>query len=175
MQSQILTAHPEARLRVYAIWVDKQVGDARSRWDAAGLIDPRVAHLWDAKDVSGAWLAGNVPGYQGSEWDTYLLFGPEATWTSQPSPLRSSGAPVFDQIQQLSQALDRSLPHPGSTTTPPRAPDAPPPRGWAGQGHARMADIPHNTLRRARHAIAFLRGARTSGLGVGGEMDMGST
>jgi hypothetical protein len=55
--------------------------------------------------VSGAWLAGNVPGYQGSDWDTYLLFGPEATWTSQPSPLRSSGAPVFDRIQDLSQTL----------------------------------------------------------------------
>jgi hypothetical protein len=69
------------------------------------LTDPRVVHLWDAKDASGAWLASNLPGYQGSDWDTYLLFGPEATWTSQPSPLRSSGAPVFDRIQELSQAI----------------------------------------------------------------------
>jgi hypothetical protein len=109
VQSEILKAHPQARLRVYAIWVNKQVGDARSRWDAAGLTDPRVVHLWDAKDVSGAWLVGNVQGYQGSDWDTYLLFGPEATWTSQPTPLRSSGAPVFDRIGQLSQALDPLL------------------------------------------------------------------
>jgi hypothetical protein len=105
VQSQILTAHPQARLRVYAIWVNKQVGDARSRWDAAGLTDPRVVHLWDAKDASGAWLASNLPGYQGSDWDSHLLFGPVATWTSQPSPLRSSGAPVFDRIQELSQAI----------------------------------------------------------------------
>ena len=42
MQSQILTTHPQARLRVYAIWVNKQAGDACSRWDAAGLTDPRV-------------------------------------------------------------------------------------------------------------------------------------
>jgi hypothetical protein len=109
VQSEILTAHPQARLRVYAIWVNKQVGDARSRWDAAGLTDPRVVHLWDAKDVSGAWLVGNVQGYQGSDWDTYLLFGPEATWTSHPTPLRSSGAPVFDRIEQLSQALNALL------------------------------------------------------------------
>ena len=96
MHSQILNANPQARLRVYAIWVNRQVGDARSRWDAAGLTDPRVVHLWDAKDTSGAWLAGNVQGgYQGGDWDTYLLFGPEATWTSEPSPLRDSGAPVF--------------------------------------------------------------------------------
>jgi hypothetical protein len=39
----------------------------------------------------GAWMAGNVQGYQGSEWATYLLFGPEATWASHPTPLRSSG------------------------------------------------------------------------------------
>ena len=108
MQSEILEAHPQARLRVYAIWVNKQAGDARSRWDAAGLTDRRVVHLWDAKDVSGAWLAGNVPGYQGSDWDTYL-FGPEATWQSHPTPLGSSGAPVFDQIDQLSQALNPLL------------------------------------------------------------------
>ena len=48
-------------------------GDARSCWDAAGLTDPRVVHLWDAEDVSGGWLAANVAGYQGGDWDTYLL------------------------------------------------------------------------------------------------------
>ena len=72
-------------------WV--RLGTVRDRWPGG----------------SGAWLAGNVPGYQGSDWDTYLLFGPEATWTSQPTPLRSSGAPVFDRIGQLSQALDPLL------------------------------------------------------------------
>ena len=105
MQSEILKAHPAAHLRVYAIWVNKLFGDARNRWDAAGLTDPRVTHLWDDKDVSGEWLAANVGGYQGSDWDTYLLFGPDATWTSQPTPLRSSGSPVDHQIDQLSQAV----------------------------------------------------------------------
>ena len=55
--------------------------------------------------VSGGWLAANVTGYQGSDWDTYLLFGPDATWTSQPAPLRSSGSPVDHQIDDLHQAL----------------------------------------------------------------------
>jgi hypothetical protein len=63
VQSDILSAHPQARLRVYAIRVNKLFGDARNRWDAAGLTDPRVTHLWDEKDVSGAWLAANVDGY----------------------------------------------------------------------------------------------------------------
>ena len=70
-------------------------------------------HLWDATDVSGAWLVDHASGYQGSDWDTYLLFAPEATWTSHPTPLRSSGAPVLDPIEQLSQALKALL-------TPPR-------------------------------------------------------
>jgi hypothetical protein len=113
VQSKILNPHPHARLRVYAIWVNKLFGDGRNRWDAAGLTDSRVVHLWDAEDVSGGWLANNVTENQGSDWDTYLLFGPEATWTSHPTPLRGSGAPVFDQIEQLSQALDPLL-------TPPR-------------------------------------------------------
>jgi hypothetical protein len=109
VQSDILNTYPQARLRVYAIWVNKLFGDARRRWDAAGLTDPRVVHLWDPQDVSGDWLAANVDGYQGSDWDTYLLFGPDATWASQPTPLRSSGGGVAAQIDQLSQALSRLL------------------------------------------------------------------
>jgi hypothetical protein len=109
VQSKILNAHPTAHLRVYAIWVNKLFGDARNRWDAAGLTDPRVVHLWDAQDVSGDWLADNVAGNQGGDWDTYLLFGPDATWTSHPSPLRSSGSPVDHQIDDLRQALNPLL------------------------------------------------------------------
>ncbi len=115
MQSELLAAHPHARLRVYAIWTSKLFGDARSRWDAAGLTDPRVTHLWDAKDASGDWLVDHVAGYQGGDWDTYLLFGPDATWTSQPAPLRSSGSPVDDHIDELRQALGPLL---GASITP---------------------------------------------------------
>ena len=109
MQSKILRTHPHTRLRVYAIWVNKLFGDARNRWDAAGLTDPRVVHLWDADDISGGWLATNVAGYQGADWDTYLLFGPDATWTSQPTPLVGSGSPVDHQIGDLRRALDPLL------------------------------------------------------------------
>jgi hypothetical protein len=115
VQSEILKAHPTVRLRVYAIWTNKLFGDARRRWDAAGLVDPRVVHLWDGDDVSGDWLVGHVSGYQGGDWDTYLLFGPKATWASQPTPLRGSGSPVADQIDALSQAFSPLL---AATTTP---------------------------------------------------------
>jgi hypothetical protein len=109
VQSKLLNTYPNARLRVYAIWVNKLFGDARRRWDAAGLTDPRVEHLWDPEDVAGDWLATNVPGYQGSDWDTYLLFGPDATWTSQPTPLASASGPVDHQINDLRQALNPLL------------------------------------------------------------------
>ncbi|HYT26993.1 MAG TPA: hypothetical protein VEP73_10975 [Actinomycetota bacterium] len=105
MQSRILAANPHARLRVYALWTDKLFGDARNRWDAAGLTDPRVTHLWDGPDLAGDWLAGNTPGYQGSDWDTYLLFGPEATWTTRPTPLRGWGGPVDEHVDDLDRAL----------------------------------------------------------------------
>ena len=91
MQSDILEANPTARLRVYAIWTNKLFGDARNRWDA--------------DDVAGDWLAGHVSGYQGGDWDTYLLFGPEATWSGRPGPLRSSGSPVDEQVGVLRDAV----------------------------------------------------------------------
>jgi hypothetical protein len=100
---------------VYAIWTNKLFGDARRRWDAAGLTDSRVVHLWDANDTSGDWLVNHVNGYQGGDWDTYLLFGSDAIWTSQPTPLRSSGSPVDDQIDTLSQAISPLL---AAATTP---------------------------------------------------------
>jgi hypothetical protein len=115
VQSEILKSHPQARVRVYAIWTNKLFGDARGRWDAAGLTDPRVVHLWDGGDVSGAWLVDHVSGYQGGDWDTYLLYGPDATWTSQPAPLRSSGSPVDNQVDQLEQSFNQLL---SASTTP---------------------------------------------------------
>ena len=104
MQSELLAAHPGARVRVYAIWTRKLFGDARERWDTAGLKDARVVHLWDERNVAGDWLLANVDGNQGSDWDTYLLFGPDATWGSRPSPLRGSGAPVDEEMPALTRA-----------------------------------------------------------------------
>ena len=109
MQSEILTTHANARLRVYAIWANKLFGDARNRWDAAGLTDRRVTHLWDGPDVSGGWLAGNVDGYQGSDWDVYLLFGPDATWDAAPGPLLAGGGPVDAEIATLERAVQPLL------------------------------------------------------------------
>ena len=108
MQTEILAKQPSPNLRVYAIWASKLFTDARRRWDAAGLTDSRVVHLWDPEDASGGWLAGNVPEYDGPDWDTYLLFGPDATWADAPAPLRAHGSPVVD-AESLQQRIDALL------------------------------------------------------------------
>jgi len=105
VQEEILQRHPSARLRVYAIWTVKQLGDARGRWDAAGLTDRRVVHLWDERGLTGRWFVDNLAGYRGPDWDTYLLFGPEARWAAGPPPLRSAGWTVVDAIGDLEESL----------------------------------------------------------------------
>jgi hypothetical protein len=53
---------------------------------------------------AAGWLT-TVTGKQGGDWDTYLLFGSDGTWTSQPTPLANSGSPVDHKINDLQQVL----------------------------------------------------------------------
>ncbi len=105
MQTQILEHYRGAKLRVYVIWTVKLTFDSRDQWDGGGLIDPRVIHLWDQQDVVGDWFVAHLPGYQGSDWDAYLLFGPTATWTAQPPLLISSGSSVIDTKDALARSI----------------------------------------------------------------------
>ena len=61
------------------------------------MTDRRVVHLWDGPDIAGDWFVAHEPGFQGNNWDAYLLFGPTATWTTRPGPLISSGSTVIGQ------------------------------------------------------------------------------
>jgi hypothetical protein len=105
VQEEVLAKAPDTRLRVYAIWTEKLFGDSRDKWDGGDLIDPRVVHLWDEADVSGTWFVEDLPGYRGEDWDTYLLFGPEARWDSVPSPLLASGSTVIARSDELKRAI----------------------------------------------------------------------
>ncbi len=105
MQTHILENYRNAKLRVYVIWTVKLPFDSRDQWDAGGLIDPRVIHLWDQQDVLGDWFVTHLPDYQGSDWDAYLLFGPTATWTTRPSPLISSGSSVIGTKDALAGSI----------------------------------------------------------------------
>lgn len=67
--------------------------------------DPRVLHFWDAERFAGAWFAKNVDGADGYMWDTYLLYGPKATWDNAPGPLLGSGATIIDTGSELRDKL----------------------------------------------------------------------
>ena len=67
--------------------------------------DPRVLHFWDADRFAGPWFAKTVNGQPGYMWDTYLLYGPNATWNQAPGPLLDSGGTIIDTGQQLRDKL----------------------------------------------------------------------
>jgi len=105
VQTQILEKHHHAKLRVYAIWTVKRIFDSRDQWDAGGLTDPRVIHLWDQQDLLGNWFVAHLPDDQAGDWDAYRLFGPTVTWTQQPPPLISSGSSVIDTKDTLAHSI----------------------------------------------------------------------
>ena len=105
LQTEILGKYPKAKLRVYAIWTNKLVFDSRNQWDAAGLTDRRVVHLWDPQDITGNWFFYQLPGYDGPTWDTYLLFGKDGGWTTLPSSLVGWGGPVLDEEDTITQSI----------------------------------------------------------------------
>jgi hypothetical protein len=121
VQDQLLAAHPDAPLRVFAIWVDKRAGDGRHAWDGGGLTDPRVVHFWDGADVTEGWFVAHQPGYLGCDWDAYLLFGPEATWRSRPMPLVGSGSAVIRRKDDLAREAAPWLGSPSAETAPARS------------------------------------------------------
>jgi len=105
VQTEILEKYRSAKLRVYVMWTVKLTFDSRDQWDAGGLSDPRVVHLWDGQDILGEWFVAHQPNYQGSDWDAYALFGPQARWASQPPPLIGSGSSVIGAKDQLAQDI----------------------------------------------------------------------
>jgi hypothetical protein len=101
----ILQWYPDARLRVYVVWVSRWASDARSEIDGGGLADARVTHLWDPGRVVGQPLLDQFGvNFGGLDYDFFLLFGPDATWgTAAPRPV-ASGATVIDSSDRLSEA-----------------------------------------------------------------------
>ncbi len=104
VQQNILEKNPSVDLEVYVVWEPILPSDARSEWDARLMSDPRITHFWDEETVSGQWFdqQGFLESYNlGVIWDSYMLFGPDATWDMVPSPLISEGYPVIFSSQQL--------------------------------------------------------------------------
>ena len=118
MQQEVLEANKGTDLEVYAVWFAMYPGDVQDRWIADALTDPRVTHYWDEGKSVGRWFGDRVdamrpqlaPGSKGVEfpvlWDAYLVYGPEARWTDEPTELRRWGRTVLGTQQYLREAVE---------------------------------------------------------------------
>jgi hypothetical protein len=90
---------------VYVVWVKRWGTDTRAEIDGAGMVDPRVTHLWDTGGVIGApFLDRFGVDLGGLDYDFFLLFGPKATWGSTPPRPVSSGGTVIGASDRLASA-----------------------------------------------------------------------
>jgi hypothetical protein len=93
------------------IWVKRWALDSREAVDGAGLVDPRVLHLWDAGSViNRAFLDRFGVEFGGLDYDFFLLFDRNATWSQRPPRPVSSGATVIDQSERLAESTASLLP-----------------------------------------------------------------
>jgi len=80
-------------------------GDSREAWNGNTIPDNRVIHFWDGEAEVGQWFAEEVDGYQGTAWDAYYLYGPEATWNDVPSPLIVSGVIIDNKHEPIDRQI----------------------------------------------------------------------
>ena len=83
--------------------------DSREMWNGTTMPDVRVTHYWDGERVMGQWFAKNVDGFDGTAWDAYYLYGPDATWETIPSPLVGSGGPIYPEHVKLEKLASTLL------------------------------------------------------------------
>ena len=84
------------------VWVKRWAYDTRAEIDGAGMIDPRVTHLWDAANlVDQGFLDRFGVNFGGLDYDFFLLFDRNATWTQRPPQPVSSGATVIGNSDRL--------------------------------------------------------------------------
>jgi hypothetical protein len=84
------------------VWVKRWALDTRSEIDGAGMVDPRVTHLWDVGNVVGqGFLERFGVDFGGLDYDFFLLFDPDAVWGPAPPRPVSSGATVIGDSERL--------------------------------------------------------------------------
>jgi hypothetical protein len=71
--------------------------------------DRRVIHFWDGELQVGQWFAKQVDGYDGTSWDIYYLYGPDALWETVPAPLVASGSTIYRERQALMMQVSTVL------------------------------------------------------------------
>jgi len=111
--------YPDAKLRVFVVWLPVRDEDARNRWDPELLHDLRVTHYWDGQLIAGSWFANNLNeldllvtnpevAQRANElfaWDAYLLFEPSSRWDDVPSGVLSAGSTVIAKKDRIESAF----------------------------------------------------------------------
>jgi hypothetical protein len=119
-----LSKNADPNLRVYTVWFNMLFGDSRDRWDGDGVTDPRVRHFWDEQKLVGNWYSADVLHRQGTTWDFYALYGPDARtatssgwvltcadwsstarWSAEPPRALSQGGSIINRHDQLQTAI----------------------------------------------------------------------
>lgn len=127
VQKEILEKQPDADLHVYAVWFSMLESDSRPRWPRDALTDPRVEHFWDEKRVLGRWYADDLKlklwsrtlgTWTDALWDAYLLYDPEARWSSGPRPLFAWGTTIMETREELRAKLKALLREQGRKVAP---------------------------------------------------------
>ena len=87
------------------VWVKRWALDTRDEIDGAGMLDPRVTHLWDAGNVVSQGLLDRFGvDFGGLDYDFFMLFDRDATWgDTAPRPV-SSGATVISDSDRLADS-----------------------------------------------------------------------
>jgi hypothetical protein len=87
------------------VWVKRWALDTRDEVDGAGMVDPRVTHLWDAGNVvDQGFLNRFGVDFGGLDYDFFLLFDHGTTWGATPPRPASSGATVISDSDRLAQS-----------------------------------------------------------------------
>lgn len=74
-------------LRAYVVWVPMSRGLERDVPKATKEVwDPRARHYWDGDGQLIASYRDVLGGFTEPVWDTYLLYGPDATWDGARPP-----------------------------------------------------------------------------------------
>jgi hypothetical protein len=87
------------------VWVKRWALDTRDEVDGAGMIDPRVTHLWAAGNVVGQGFLNRFGvDFEGLDYDFFLLFDRDASWGDTPPRPVSSGATVISDSDRLADS-----------------------------------------------------------------------
>ena len=84
----MLAKTPGEELRAYVVWVPMNRALERDVRNATKEVwDPRASHYWDADGWLPTTYKEVIGGFPfGPAWDTYLLYGPGATWDGEKPP-----------------------------------------------------------------------------------------